>query len=473
MGQSNEEWGQLADDGQRDAWDRYDDIPQPGENIPLDNFLTRKHLDHDALVRIGARMAAPNMLATAFEGGIKYRDVVTDHRRSFLGSTFNSLKIIPGTNDRSTVILCEGETDAARLTMLYSCDVGVMPAGARTWRPTYTTQVSDYGRVLVGLDRDEAGEDGWQLIHKEVPHAVRFAPPTPASDWCELPPGDELALPRVPDRLAALVPARDLLVLTVPEIVSWFDGAVLPVAGSLVLHGGFKGFKSWMALDLMRALATGGAWAGFESAEEQARAAIIQYEVPWPYYRARIEQIRKFMKNGDGEAFDKNFLTYTPTTRPDLKIGNQKSMDKVRKVLVEGEVAIVLIDPIRRALVPGLSMNDEDGAPAHIRAFTESLQAEGITVVLVHHDNLTPERNAGRSDPANMTGSGAWAGDPDTIVTVHRPPLTTREEPRRNLSFLLRNAPSPPPVGFELKEDGSIVWGEAHFESADTEEKPF
>jgi len=95
MGESDGSWGLLArDDDLGEAWDGFDRLPAPGVNAAFDAFLARKHITDASLVRMGARLAAPSVIAFAFPGGIKFRDLVTDRRWSYVGSEFKAMKIV-------------------------------------------------------------------------------------------------------------------------------------------------------------------------------------------------------------------------------------------------------------------------------------------------------------------------------------------------------------------------------------------
>lgn len=456
MGESNGPWGEFQDDEHREAWDSYDPLPTSGESAALDSFVARKNIQIGDLVRLGARLSDPTVLAFPFTGGIKYRDIVTDKRFNYYGSEFTDLKIVPrssnGNAPANRVILAEGETDAAWLSSRYDCDVAILPAGASGWRGSFAAQLSGYDVVYVATDADGAGDRAATRILDELPRAVRLRPDAP--DWCSLE-GEAPPLPDMaPVPTSILVPAGALLELSVPENPSWLEEDVFPIAGTLIIHGAYKSFKSWIALDLGAALATGGSWAGFESTEEAGRVGIIQFEIPWAYYRQRVAAIRETVQ--DRAAFDENFLTYSPLARPRLVAGNRDSEARVLAELREAEVNAVLIDPVRRAM--GYADMNAENEVRPILHFAEKLNDEGISVIMVHHDNKAASRHGG-GDPDSMTGSGAWAGDPDTIVSITLP----RDEPRdtgtrRNVKFLLRNAPSPSARGFRLDDEGRIHW---------------
>lgn len=458
MAESDGSWGELVAQGDSelgDAWDALSRLPDPGENIALDAFCERKNLDIPALMRMGAKLSEHTVLAFAFPGGIKYRDMITDRRWNYYGSEFTRLKIVPNSDVPSdVVIICEGETDGARLTMLFDVDVAVMPAGARYFPQTYADQVAGYARVLIALDKDKAGDDGAEKISALLPYAERFPAPG-EGDWADV--LEAPALPPEPERqddVPMMVTAEQLLGLEVPEVASWFEHALLPIGGLLILHGWAKSFKTFLALDMLSALAQGQDWACFEPTEEPCKVAVVQYELTWPYYRERIAALSSHAR--EPELFAANFLSYSPMARPRFRAGNDKEESALLRELTEAGVQVMLLDPIRRA-TGTVDMNDE-AEVRRLLGFFERLNNEGITVIATHHDNKTSAK-AGGGDPTGMTGSGAWAGDPDSIVSVELPKgekLT--ESTKRNLIFTLRNAPILTPRGMEIRDDGSILY---------------
>ena len=217
MSDSNGAWGRLAehDTTMAGVWDGYARLPDPGENAALDALCERKRITINALVRLGAKLAEPTVLAFAYEGGIKFRDMVTGRRWSYVDSSWDKLLFIRAEQPSTTCIVAEGETDGARLAMLYpDVDVAVMGGGAKYVPESFIEQTADYELVLVALDADEAGEAGAAKWAEHAANAMRFAPP--ANDWCATP--DE-EVPRLPSELERqpepimLVSAGDLFEL--------------------------------------------------------------------------------------------------------------------------------------------------------------------------------------------------------------------------------------------------------------------
>lgn len=460
MGESDGAWGEFSPDLNtfRDTWDTYEYLPDAGVNPALDAFCARKNLSIEALVRIGARLCSSTVLAVPFERGIKFRDIVTDRRWAYHGSDFrSSMKIIrAGTEPSNTIVLCEGETDAARLTMLYNgLDVGMMPVGAKHFPASYAAQCKPYDSVLCGTDPDAAGEAGWAKIKQLIPHAVRWRPDS--GDWCSIETvNDAPDLPILESPVRAdIVFGSTLMDLEVPDVASWLEHDVLPIGGLIMIHGWAKSFKSFLAFDLLSSVATGRHWAEFAAIEEPARTCIIQFEIGWPYYRRRMQLLRNNLETRDmRELWDQNYGTWQPLTRPLLAAGNREHEDAIIRPLVEQGIQVVLIDPVRRGM-GDLGMNAEEDVRKMLQFFSR-LQDEGITVVATHHDNKASSRGGG-GDALSMTGSGAWAGDPDTIISVALPKGDSlSSSTRRNLHFTLRNSPPIAPRGFELHNDETL-----------------
>lgn len=461
MAESNEGWGNLAehDDSLAQAWDSFSPLPEQGENEALDIFCERKRITIPALLRLGAKLAEPTVLAFEYGTGIKFRDITTGKMWSYLGSTWPHMKIVrAGAEPRERVIVVEGETDGARLAGAgYDADIAIMPGGARNFPESMGTQLDSYQQVLIGLDKDEAGEAGSSKIAESHNNTVRFAAPGDG-DWCDT---DEL--PDLPDESMGteessldklLVPANEMLAMEVPEVPSWLEHDILPIAGQMIIHGWAKSFKSYMGIDLLTRLATGQDWCMFEPKEEPVRVAIIQFEIPWAYYHKRMQQLRE--ASPEKELFDSNIYTWTPMRRPELIAGNRKLEDVILRELTRTDMQIVLIDPIRRA-TGNADLNAENEVRKMLHFF-QRIQDAGITVVATHHDNKEGAR-AGGGSPVTMTGSGAFAGDADTIVSVELPRGERQGESMgRNLNFTLRNSPAIGARSMQMQEDGHIIY---------------
>lgn len=466
-GDSNGAWGELAErnDELAETWDGFARLPDEGKHDALDAFLKRKNLTHRGLLRLGTRMSADTVLAYPYPGGIKYRDIVSDKRWNYYGSEFTSLKVVrAGAEPTHQVLVSESETDSAWLIEHYSLDVAIMPAGARNFKDHFAEQLERYEQVLVALDKDEAGDIGTRKIMEACPHAVEFRPPD-SKDWASSPVVPDL--PPIEDhiRVNDVVWAGDLMELEVPEIPSWFDHDILPIAGFMIVHGWLKSYKTFVTLDMLSCLSQGIPWCHFESMEEPARVMIVQFELPWAYYRQRVHMMREHAQ--DRNLFDTNFGTFSPLIPPRFVVGDKKIQEKLIRTMVENHVNAMLFDPVRRAM-GGLDMNSEADVSKMLRFF-ERVQDEGITVIATHHDNKEAGKRGG-GDAIDMTGASAWGGNPDTVVSITLPRGEDhRTSTKRNLQFLCRNSPFSGTRAFMMDEHEGLQYQSEPFGWEDNE----
>lgn len=450
MGESNGAWGTIdpKDDSLQAEWDEYYQLPPAGENAILDAFVESKWLTIEDLIRVGTRIKGDGVtLVHLYPRAIKWRNIITGQRGTSLGGDLMSeMKIVRPSIEASNIIIVEGETDAAMVSRLYpECHVAVL-SGAEHFQPNFVSQLKDYDGIFIGLDNDDAGERGAAKIQELVPHAVRVHPE--GDDWCsEEPARVELPEPGKPEPV--FYTTHELLTMETPDIPSFYEHAVLPVGGLVVIHGWAKSFKSFIAFDLAASLAQCEPWATFEPMAEPVKVGIIQYEIPRPYYQARWNVITK---NAVSPDLLNNVMHYRPQARPGITAGNKEAELELVEACLKAGINVVIIDPVRRASGT-LDLNSEHEVRVMLNLFAR-MQDAGLTVIFTHHDNKEGAR-AGGGSPISMTGSGAFAGDADTIVSVSLPKgehLDTST--KRNMHFTLRNAPILSPRGVEITEEG-------------------
>lgn len=454
MSESNGTWGAAASDELREAIDNLDPLPPPGEVEPLDLFLTSKNITHAGLLRVGVRWSPPFTLVYLGPGYVKYRDLSTGRRwTSIEHRDFSRLRVVhhDGRSDAEVCLIAEGETDAAWLSEHYTgCDVAILPSGSESFQESHVAQVAGYKQIIAMTDNDRAGIAGAARIQGLLP-VTQVLHPT-AKDWCEQ--NEIVELPPLEEQPRLFVSLRVLREMEIPEVLSYFDNAILPIGGQAMIHGWAKSYKSYLAFDLAACLAQGVEWCGFEfTGGEPAKVGIVQYEIKFPYYKQRMAQLYEAATYPG--LLDDNYFTFKPLIYPDLKAGNQAQLEVLMREIEAAEIQVIVIDPIRQTL-SGADMNSEQDA-SMLRNLVEPIKSMGVSVVLTHHDNKAAGRQGG-GDPLGMTGSGAFAGDADTIISVSVPKEMTVKDCYRNLDFTLRNAPAPATRSMRFTEDERLAY---------------
>jgi len=428
MGESDHAWGELAeqDDELAQIWDSYERLPESGQNDVLDAFVDTKHLDIGALVRIGARMAGSTVLAFAFPGGVKYRDMEDGRRWTSNGAEFTKLKVVrSGAEPSDTVIVAESETDGARLTMLADCDVAVLPAGAKRFTPAFADQLVGYQRVLVGLDNDEAGEYGAAKIAEHVPQAVRFAPPEGIKDWGEfigkLPPFPAVRSRFDADRYVGRVLSVRELLDTPEEPIDWLcEGLVARDYLTTYASKGGEG-KSLSALGMALAASNGDDFAGLPCRQSR-----------WVYFDAENGPrliVRRFRALGIRPE-----MSVQPIDSVGLRVA--LDMDYFEHVVEMTGAEGVVFDSLR-VLSSGTKESDSDEMEPVMTAFKEFARRTHTGVLLIHH--------RGRSDESEFRGSSVILDQTDLLLTMSRAKGDPLASVRRRISTVKCRIDKEPP----------------------------
>lgn len=435
MGASNDDWGHVADDpGASTRWDEFAAMPHlPTDNAALKAFAKLRGLELADLTRTGARYFdhadGPGLCWFFPDGYRKYRIATGgDHDRRWTdaGATWTQLKVIRAHEESEGLIVVEGETDGALMTRVCpTWDIGILPSGARSWHTIMAGQCDAYEKVLVGLDADEAGDEGAATIMAAVVHSERLRPPDGAKDWCEafvkgfLPAGWS---PQPDQRPRAVFTIREVLDADLGTMREnhWLADAVCPVGGLVMLHGPVKSMKSVLLMELLRALTTGDTFAGYIpyiNESPHARALLFQMEISPYSFRQRMTGMLYSMGQSEEDAFVSNMLVYGVANRqlPRFKLTDPAGFrTSIIRAVHEADADVVAFDPVQR--LAGAVSLDKPNELAPLFSLFEELQDMGKTVIFTHHDSKA-ERNAASSYSA--AGSQRFAADPDAICSVY------------------------------------------------------
>ncbi len=450
---SNGEWGNAPTEAVRSTLDAFVASSHPmteWDQYPaIQRWASEKGLTAPALARVGARIVNHTTIGYAFSEGIKYRDVTDGRRWNTDGVEWLYLKIIPSqlTNESSVVIVVEGETDAAAATLAYPrYDVAVMPAGAKHVPKYAKDQVAKYAEVHLALDHDEAGEAGVQAWTKVITtnqagFRVGFGE---HKDLCEaVHKGATLASTALPSTkhvfsIQELVAAD----LGTYEDNHYFDQGVLPVNGLSAVHGGMKSLKSFIVLDLMRALTTGTRWAGNYDylKDEPTNVLMFQYEVPPFDFQGRVLSSMADMPLPERQLYAQHAHVYNIANGEWCRLkATDDFANEVEEAATESGSKVLIFDPVQR-MTGKADINSAAEMDLVLGGF-ETLQSRGYTVVFVHHNN---KANNNTANPYSMSGTQRFGADVDSICSMYRNNAciadgNPEKRKQRNWGFTLRN----------------------------------
>ena len=188
-----------------------------------------------------------------------------------------------------------------------------------------------------------------------------------------------------------------------PELVC----GILHQGSKMVIGGGSKSFKTWTLIDLAVSVATGTLWWGFPTIK--GPVCFMNFEIQDPFFRERLRDVclAKDCQLSDGELFYWGLRGKAADLR--------SLMAEIIAILKGGGYSLIVFDPIYK----GLGGRDENkaGDIASLLNEIESLAVgTGAAVAFGHH--FSKGNQAAKESIDRIGGSGVFARDPDTIMTM-------------------------------------------------------
>lgn len=454
---SNEDWGWATPKAQS-AHDTFIQTTKPMAYAApkMREWLSERGLDIPTMTRLGARVQGDNIIGYAFPDGIKWRNIHIDRRWSDEGIKWDHAKIVPAWSPIARapgqphiVVVTEGETDGA--TVSQECggvDVAILPAGARHVPKNTVAQLRGYDRIILALDNDDAGREGTKALQAVLPNAEVVRIPDNYKDLNEWYVADRDGF----NPLNAVTPP-ERHVFSVRELIEadlgsfednhYFSDGILPVRGQCVLHGGFKSLKSFMMLDMIRALATGSTFAGQYTylRDEPIKCLLFQFEVPPFDFQQRIVSTLGGLGHGDRGLVMDNVFVHNLANNEWSRLKADPAMPEIITTLAKEVGAdAVFFDPVQR-MTGKADINSAAEMDLVLGAF-EALQHAGLTVVYAHHNNKTG--NDKSTSAYSMSGTQRFGADQDSICSLFRSKACIVDDnpqqiKQRNFAWTLRN----------------------------------
>jgi hypothetical protein len=208
-----------------------------------------------------------------------------------------------------------------------------------------------------------------------------------------------------------------------PQIIH----GVLHQGGKMILSGTSKSNKSWSLLDLALSVASGQPWWGRPC--QKAPVAYLNFELhPWAIEQ-RIGALCLARPECKGVG-DSLFLWNLRGHNTDLAL----LRPKLEIELTRQPFGLVILDPAYKLL--GDRDENANGEIAGLMNEFEALaQRTGAAIVIAHH--FAKGDSSSKNAIDRMSGAGAWARDPDSLVTL----TPHEEEDCFSVNMTLRNLP--------------------------------
>jgi len=243
-------------------------------------------------------------------------------------------------------------------------------------------------------------------------------------------------------------PAREFLAEEDPPL-QFVVGGLISAQSLALLHGEPRARKSWAALEIAVATATGTPAFGLEAFQVPAAAPVLYSSQEDPRARVR-DRARRFLR---GRALDPVYPeTLFFSVHANINLEDEAWQAALLRDVKAFGLGLVIFDPIRR-----YSPNVDKG-PAEVRAlswFLRPLATEtGCSVLIVHHD-VKPAR-----DSADNRRRGHRASGGDWFAASDCPIACEPAGPNRTLVVGedFKFAEDPAPFIFGITEDEGKTW---------------
>ena len=258
----------------------------------------------------------------------------------------------------------------------------------------------------------------------------------------------------------------DLLARDFPDNPSYIDPMILTKGGTLLLGGEAKVGKSFIMLELCRALTTGTPFMDNPSLKvpEPLRTLYIDAEVGERTNKARV---LKIFNKADPRIWADNF--YHVSKNLELQLDSHRGVAYFGDLIRDVRPNVLVLDPIS-------FMHHGDENSAHdvgslfltLARLKERGRDEQLSIVFSHHFRKPPfgQYAIGYDylGEYNFRGSSKWKDGGDTILTMSREDNFANadgsEAWKLKLRFLCRHGPSAPEGEYAFNRDGDlrITW---------------
>lgn len=220
---------------------------------------------------------------------------------------------------------------------------------------------------------------------------------------------------------------------------SWLVESLWARAGVGILGGAPKCCKSWLALEITIAVASGAPCLGAFEVDDGGPVLVYMAEDAAPVVKARLAGICRH------RGLDLAQMPVHLITAPALRLDRPHDQARLRNAVAKYAPRLLVLDPFVR--LHRIDENDAGQVSALLGYLRELQRALDVAVLVVHH----ARKNGTAGQPGqSLRGSGdffAWA---DSLLYVRR----SRGELRLTVEH--RGAPAPEPIGLALAGEDDV-----------------
>ena len=242
----------------------------------------------------------------------------------------------------------------------------------------------------------------------------------------------------------------DDLADNLPELAPELISGVLRQGHKMLVSGPSKVGKSWLLIELARAIATGTQWIGFDC--KRGHVLYVNLEIDRASFLHRIKDLDEHMEK-QLEGMDK-------ASRKNLHVlnlrGHAASISTlapriIRKVQKTGlDVSAIIVDPLYKVM-GNADENAAGDVAQFLNVFDHIAETVGCSMIYCHHFSKGAQDGKRTLDMAS--GSGVFGRDPDASLAIEpvRAEAPDDDMSAWRVSFTLREFKEPAPVTMWFK----------------------
>ncbi len=216
-------------------------------------------------------------------------------------------------------------------------------------------------------------------------------------------------------------PLLTLIEADLPPDPCWINPGLLPKGGLLLFGGQAATGKSFVMLELARALSTGTMPFNCPkmSVGPPCRVLMVEQELG-PY--GLQKRVKRIFDKEDKKAYGDNMWYVSKV--PEMQLDTDRGRKILEGIIKEARPNVLLLDPIGR-----MNSYEENNSGQIQQLFTylEGLikegRKDGLAIVISHHfgkPSSDPNNTRSPLDAYNFRGSSKWFDCPDTRITMGR-----------------------------------------------------
>jgi hypothetical protein len=184
---------------------------------------------------------------------------------------------------------------------------------------------------------------------------------------------------------------------------------LLHEGSKMLLGGNSKGRKTWTLLDLALSVATGTDWWGFHT--RKGCVCYVNLELQPAFFRSRLDKIKetRSLAPERGAFLAWHLRGYAKPMR--------ELINDLLVFLQQHRFTLIIIDPIYKTLPATHGAENDSAIITQLLNDIEAIAVEtGAAVLFSSHFSKGDQSEKESID--RVSGSGAWARDPDSVITM-------------------------------------------------------